>query len=446
MEGSRIYLGMSRASNRKNPSHTTRVARAASAANTTVNSKGVLHDPFIVMHAQINGAPARIYFVRTESGLEFAGWEEQKGVDDVMLNRAMLPIPLFSTPRYLEQSVLAFGTPAGESALEHRDLATEDELVAERFASLIIAQLRMGPNALPGGGALRSVNALMFNSYYTDTREPISNEQWENILHMALGLAVRYTPIFGDRGLRSATSIQDDACQVLGLDLPTFYAWENHFEIDVVAEQVFAGHEISEEDPLLPQAVKRLTSMLDAQIELMASRALGVLHTDMGASRRDEINLHWRTAMISALPNANDKVDCTRELIEELLKNGKRNLAGRGLALIVSNSELNKTSLSDDSLLPRWSEAEVASLISALMKSNMWDIVSHRSFRQHLTPEENKAINQLVYSANYTEAVEQLSRIDVTKVSPEDFWEAVDRTGLGDILETDAFTRMALHN
>ncbi len=445
--GSRTYLGMSQADVNhfhQFVSQSLGIVPYEIKPSDQVDHKKVSADSAIVMPTRVRGMTVLMYFVQTDNALVFAGWEKQEQIDDALINKNTFQIPSFDPARDFERSALGLGTPGGESAPEYKYPTVDEDVIAERFASLIIAQLKMGPDALAGGGSLRSLNALMFNGYHS--YETVSSGQWEDILHKALSLATRNTPIFNGNGLRSIIDIQNDVCRVLRIDPSTFYAWENHFGVDIVAEQIFTESERSIGGPQVPAILEQAISSLDRRIEIMAGASLGSPQKDLAINRKDEVTLHWHTAMLSALPNVEDKIALAKEFIAGHAQKGKKNLAGRALALIVSNTDLNGHASSDDSILMRWSEAQLGSLVGDLMKSEVWDIVSHRSFRQHLSPEQNKIVNSLIYSANYDQAMHEVGKIDVTKASVDEVFDAIRRTGMEEIIFNDIISRMGRYN
>jgi hypothetical protein len=90
----------------------------------------------------------------------------------------------------------------------------------------------------------------------------------------------------------------------------------------------------------------------------------------------------------------------------------------------------------------RWSKKQIDGLICRLMNSEVWDVVSHRSFRQHLTLNQNRFINGSVRKANFGDPVKALSEVDVMSISDEEFFNMVDEVG-GDVIWDDVFRRIS---
>lgn len=90
----------------------------------------------------------------------------------------------------------------------------------------------------------------------------------------------------------------------------------------------------------------------------------------------------------------------------------------------------------------RWSKKQVDGLISRLMNSEAWEVVSHRSLRQYLTPDQNRFINGSVRKANFGDPVKALNEVDVMSISDEEFFNMVDEVG-GDVVWDDVFRRIS---
>ena len=101
-----------------------------------------------------------------------------------------------------------------------------------------------------------------------------------------------------------------------------------------------------------------------------------------------------------------------------------------------------------ESFVPRWTEAEVRSLISSIMMSEIWELMANRSLRKYFDddPQTNRFLNDAVFDANFTKAKVDLNKIDVTRISDEEFWRAVEETGLEEIFFNNAIAKMAQYN
>ena len=61
--------------------------------------------------------------------------------------------------------------------------------------------------------------------------------------------------------------------------------------------------------------------------------------------------------------------------------------------------------------IPQWKKDEVKALVKELMHGDTWDVVSHRSFRKHLTPNENLSMNRIISEANYDITIQPLRSV-----------------------------------
>jgi hypothetical protein len=383
-----------------------------------------------------NGVTVRAHFISHEGKFIFAGSEQVRPTNTQ--NRIGTPHALWAPGLMSEERPLIrnFGTPGGgvpggETALEER-IPEEEAVVEETFVALLLEQLKMGPQSLESNQLWESFNSYLFTTRFAPITGFITREEWNSQLKTAMQLAVRYTPVIDENGMRSLTGIHQDAAKILGIDTDTFAQWEDHLDQESIARH------------LAPEGARpsgQLSSVLDKRIGIIASETFPVGNRETAIGMDQETDLQWAVARIAMIQSREKKLSTAQSLINSLNEQNMH-AAARFLALLVRHSEINELGVREDTLLAPWSKEDLNMLTSRLMNSQTWGIVSHRSFRQHLTPLENKQINRFVYSANYDSAVEKLNEVDVFEISDEEFWRLVDATGHGETLMEDALVRM----
>ncbi len=327
--------------------------------------------------------------------------------------------------------MLGVGT-GGEGALQLPLFEDQRVSVEERLALLVIEQLKRGPESLERDRMWELFNAYLYVHRRVDTAEKLTSEDWKGYIRSALRCAVRHTPTIGAEGVRSPIDVHRDAARILGLTPAAFDEWEEHFGQEGIAEMLFAEGVVT---PLMTSGAsikQRLLEGLDVQIGVCANAVLGRGEQDFAITRPQEMDLQWSVARISMIESADARIRAGA-LLAASLGRTNRAAAGRFLALVAKHSSLNDHPPAASPLSPRWSKAEFGALVERLATAETVEVVTHRSFRRYLTPEQNAFVNEAVYTANYTRAVERMNAIDVMEVSDEEFWEAVDETGTYDI-------------
>jgi hypothetical protein len=384
-----------------------------------------------------NGTTVRAHYVNHNGEFIFAGWEQVHPTNTQ--NGLGTPHGLWAPGLMSEERPLIrnFGTPGGgvpggETALEER-LPEEETTVEEAFVALLLEQLKMGPQSLKSDQLWESFNSFLFTTRLAPVFGFITGEEeWNSHLKTALQLAIRYTPVINENGMRSLSDIQRDAAEILGIDVDKFAQWEDRLDQESIAKH------------LAPEGTRpqgQLPNILNKRIGIIASEKFPIGNRETAIGMDQETDLQWAEARIAMIRSREKKLDTALSLINSLNEQNMH-LAARFLALAVKHSEINELGVREDSLLAPWSKTDLGTLVSKLMNSQTWGIVSHRSFRQYLSPIENKQINRFVYSANYESAVEKLNAVDVFEISDEEFWRLVDATGHGETLMEDAIVRM----
>lgn len=315
------------------------------------------------------------------------------------------------------------------------------------FPSLIIEQFQEGPNPLSTKQILKQLNDFLFKNDYTDKRRIVTPAKWRKVLRKALGLVVRSVPVFDDKGLRTMSAIRDDAASIIGIKPKALSSWERHLDADIIDDQIFEESINFKHDSLEGMILEHMELGLKRRIQLLAKDVVRASHIDPSMGLTGDTNLQWGIATVSALEEANKKVKAAIEFLLSIKKTNK-NAACRGIALIIRHSYLSKRRKPKDALFDRWSEAEIRSLITAVMLSDIWEIMGHRALRKHFEeePEINRFLNEAIFSANYAKAMNDLNKIDVTNITEEEFWSALEQTEVAEIIFSNALARMSQNN
>lgn len=315
-----------------------RISRPASAG--TDGRRETPGKSHVVMNATVGDIPVRRHYVEHDGRHVFAGWEG-----------AATPLPVAQTQVAPHEHwthiwmakegarVLGLGMPGGETAFRPTPGELQGRELEARFVSLIISQLGMGPESLTDPSILDS-----FNKYLAKEKgigDPLSEKEWGAYLSDALRFAVRYTPIFGESGIRAITEVKDDAARVLRVERERFYEWEDHFGMEMISEHLFEGE--SSEFLALPDSNvrRRLYLALSDGLAMRAGITLD-MPTEAGVSHADETKMQWEVAIASMIEDPAVKARVIKERIAFLMNDGKTELAGRMLALIVGHSEVGE--------------------------------------------------------------------------------------------------------
>lgn len=318
------------------------------------------------------------------------------------------------------QRIVDPGMPDGDDMLSLAD--SVDAVVGEELIPRIMKQLKAGPEALSNDDFRREVNGMLPEGY-----EPIGRETWVALLQETLLVAIRQIRPFGDDCLRRAEQIYGDAAMLLQLAdkreaaVKLLAAWETHFGMHALAENLA--------DPDVSSLGKPLDLHEDfvRAIKLHLVERASALFARVGygdtARYSFETRVQWAVARHSAIPDDEHKVRRTASFIVDLAKKN-RIAAGRMLALIVRHSALSRNrAQKKNPLVPQWQSDELRQLVKAVMEEAP-RVVNDCSLREHLTDWEKKALNNLIYKANYGDIMTKLSRMGSDRPI-EDYIDAI---------------------
>lgn len=369
----------------------------------------------LLVDVKFGDQPVREYYVEHDGRVVFAGFEPMHSGQaltpvDVLTIAPMLP---WMQPAGLP-GTFALGQPGGEGAYKYPSDEVRGPSVEERLMAHVMEQLAAGSVSLETGDVLDAVNALLAFHAAAGAADAIERDEWEFLLQLSLRFAVGAQPVFDAAGARGAAAIRENAASVLGISAESFDVWENHFGVESISDQIFFGLEDLAVEQDSKPIVQDLALQLKGQIAIAANIARTHVAPHAAIGQAEELVLQWRLAGVAIIPGRADQM---RAMLATLTSFKRRNvhLAGRALALIFANSELNGRPAAEEPLFKRSSKATMQKLITKLMGSDAWDMVSHRSFRMHLTPEGNAAVNAMIEHANYDSAVERIGRIDVAE-------------------------------
>jgi hypothetical protein len=424
-----------------------------SSHNTVVSTFSVSPGLAGTTNISVTAAPrggdrsAEVHFIESGGRIEFAGIEHGRSMGATHPLPSALPIPTFSPAGILRDGMVepGHGLP-GRSPYERDDSGESEAELEERITSLVLDQLRKGPDSSSAASSLTQLNNYLVNNGFAAKGRAITPAAWIRMIRRALGLVVRSVPLFDADGLRTVEAIRHDAAAIADMDPSTLKAWEGAFDTDFVSEQLFRIAEASDES-VEADITERLETGLRKRVPTMARSAVSSDFIDPAIGLAGEANLQWGIGVISAMEGIELKVRAAMDFLSSVHRKNPK-AAGKGMALIIRHSGVTKRDLAEQSLFDRWTEAEVRSLIASIMRSEMWEIMSQRAMRTHFSdePHVNAFLNEVIFSANYTKAIEDLNRIDVTRVSDEVFWDAVEKTGAEETLMDTVIARMAQFN
>lgn len=389
----------------------------------------------------------KVHFIESDGRVEFAGAERGSSMGATQPLPTALPIPTFSPAGILRDGMVEPGHGLPGRAPHERDGSDESEAeLEEQLASLVLDQLKVGPDSSKAASMLTRLNNYLVNNGFATRGQVVTPAAWIRMVRRALGFVVRSVPIFDAEGLRSVQAIGHDAAATAGMDFTTFRAWEGAFDTDFLSEQLFRTPGISD-DSVEAGVTQRLESGLRKRLPAIARATVSSDFVDPAIGLAGEANLQWGIGVISAMEGVELKVRAAMDFLFSVYKKNPK-AAGKGMALIIRHSTVTERDIVEQPLFERWSEAEVRSLIGSIMRSDMWEIMSQRAMRAHFSdePHVNAFFNEAIFNANYSRAIEDLNRIDVTRVSDEVFWNAVEQTGAEETLIDAAIARMAHFN
>ncbi len=382
-------------------------------------------------------------------GFVFSGAQRGNAMGASAMGQMPTPVPTFGPMGGIRDGLFEPGAvegPNGDSmamiAREDIDLDLEDKV-----ATFMIEQLKKGPEPKETVRILKQLNGYLYNNDYTEEKRSIKPSKWMEMIHRSLALLVRSIPIFDDKGPRSAKAIKKDAATVIGMMQTTFSTWESHFDVDLVDEQLVHEFEEVDGEDFEETVVGHLDFGLRKRIPALAKQVLSKAHVDPSLGIAGEANLQWGLAVVCSKKESENKIKAAVDYLVGVNKSNK-NAACKGIALLIKHSDMAKGRKSRGSLIKRWSELEVRELIKQVMMSDLWEVMGHRALRAHFEDdlEINRFLNEAVFDANYAKAIHDLNKIDIGKVSDEEFWNAVDGTGVEEIIMNNVLARMSNHN
>jgi len=395
---------------------------------------------------------AKVHLIEHSGGVEFAGIECGRSMAASDARSLPLPVPTFLPNGLTQNRAQHEGAPGREAPTDTFDSEESVSEFRERLASFMIEQLKEGPTPTATNRILKQLNAYLSFSPHLNSKRPVTPPMWSRMVRLALGEAVRTVPIFDREGLREGLSIKHDVAAILGMELPTFQRWENIFETDLLTDQLSDDDAVPAGESFESDLTGHLLSGLERRLPSLAKQTLESDYVDPSIGLEGEANLQWGIAVASSIGNPKreaeeNKVEATLGYLKDVMKHNAA-AAGKGMALILKHSDTIRNAMREEPFVPRWAEAEIRSLISSIMVSEIWELMAERSFRKHFdeSPEINRFLNEAIFEANYSRAMDELGRIDVTKVSDKEFWGAVEKTGLAEVIFNDALMRMAKFN
>lgn len=403
---------------------------------------------------------ARVHLIEHSGGIEFAGIEGGKALGASNARSLPLPVPTFLPNGLIQNRAQTQGAPGRDAPTDTLDSEESVSEFRERLTSFMIEQLKEGPTPTATNRILKQLNAYLSFSPHLNSKRPVTPSMWSQMVRRALSEAIRVVPIFDEKGLRQANSIKYDVAAILGMEPTAFHRWENIFETDLLTDQLSDEHAAPTGESFEADLTGHLLSGLKKRLPSMAKQTLDPDHIDPSIGLEGEANLQWGIAVASSIENSKrkaeeeaeekakkSKVEATLGYLKDVMKHNPA-AAGKGVALILKHSDIIRSIMYEEPFVPRWEEAEIRSLINSIMTSEIWELMANRSLRKHFDddPQTNRFLNDAVFEANFTRAEEKLNEIDVTKVSPKEFWKAVEETGLEEIFFNNAIAKMAQYN
>jgi hypothetical protein len=389
--------------------------------------------------ADFGGMPTVRFMRANDRGEDvFVGWQER---DFQAFYGAPVESHAEAEGRYEEEGgrIFGLGMPGGETAYKQSGDEEPYAAISEGFFAIVTSQLAMGPDALRDQKFLDAANNYLARELPFSFTRPLTMDEWRGYVSHALAQAVAYSPIFDDGGARTVGAIVADAASLVGIDAAQFQAWEEALGLDSVFSRLIGdfGPQIVGTDEFRQMLVDSMDDMIGA---IAGVRFGGQTQTIADYAYRAEGQ--WALAA-GLMLEGEAKLSAVHDLVRDLMKARKKHVAGYILAMAFKHSALNELPNDGDEFLPRLSEAEWRALARILMVGDTWSMASHRAFRMHLSLRENETMNAVIAEANYQNSIAELHAIDVTTASDEEFWAAVDRTGVPEDILDFAISKMA---
>lgn len=389
----------------------------------------------IIVDTAIAGVPVELSFIRDGGGYIFGGWQDLLPSSKALVSGVERGT-LAETYQDGRTPVLGLGRAGGEP---HSSPQTIEARIEMQFVSLVMSQFSMEPSAQNIGRTLDAFNSVILRYSFPGFEKKITLEEWTGYLRETLKAAYSSSPAINEGGIRSNRAIQSDAAHILNIKRPLLTGWEVFLKAEDTTAQLLAGDKMSQKGAD-SGAQKRLLEALDKH---MVGRAQGILdfptsEFTFGIGR--ELKLEWQAARISAVKDSIEKIDRTVKQIEAFLSKDEIKMAGRFLALIFMNSDVNELPSAKDPIAPRWSESEVRSLLKVLCSNGTSAVVGHRWFRQYLSVRENRMVNLAIQGIDTEMTFSNIAQLNIDEASDAEFWAAVDNEP--NLLNT-AIARMA---
>jgi len=359
----------------------------------------------IAIPARRGDTMVREYVYRSPRGDVFAGWEQRSSQAQMRPSPATYALPAPLSHIVQSGSVMGLGNAGGEILPDIE--SEEDALVAA-----IIEQLQQGPASLNADSPLAPG------------------------IHHALYFALLHAPLMDDRGARTIPAIYADAAEMLSIDMTIFARWEEFFRTDDMLAAIARDPKIFSRS--LPPLGGGIRQKLEEFVGVQASRLFGGWNEINALTHDQEMVLQWLAVRLSNLDPETRIEDAASHISNLHRQNFKA--ATRLLAMIIKNSTLNETRPQSDAVVKRWNEKQVVRLMKRLMDHGLDDVVSHRSFRAHLTEGENKLINQGVPQSTLGWRYDHMRNTDIDNDAR--FNAELDRIDSDGELQDEAIRRM----
>jgi hypothetical protein len=384
-----------------------------------------------------------MHFERNVGGMHFAGISRNDpAVPQDVPNAAPMPVPTFFPGGGIAEGMFDAPSVSGGTSFGFTD---EEEMrldLENMLADLALEQIRQGPESKVTNRLIKRANAFLLENEHTEKPREITPARWKKLMGRAISMAVRSVPLYDDKGVRTKLTIQKDVIAVVGMGPNTLLAWERHLGIDLIENELSSKAKDDED-----RIENRMITGLRKRLPALAKLRLTPSFIDPALGIDGEANLQWGIASVSSIEDAEKKTDAMLSYLRTVFASNK-NAACKGIALVLKHANIAGHRKANDRIFPRWTEPEVTTLIKEVMLSELWEIMGHRALREHFTddPGMNGFINEAIFSANYAKAMRELDKIDVTEVPEEEFWKAVEDTGVEEIILENMYARMGHHH
>ena len=381
----------------------------------------------IVVSSRIGDVAYDRHFVFIEGRAVFAGFERADA------SAQALEAPRAEFDKFQSQMrsdgvmVMGLGQAGGESSFGRQPLPIDDPEVVDRLATLVTSQIAAGPESLAKGDRLAQFNAFVRARLSNGSSAPHTAEEWDAYIKRALVMGVALALPFDEMGARRLSDVEADASRILGIDPAKLSRWESHFDLDIAGGLLKDEKLTPTADSKTPKG--RLEAAFARYMIALAEERLGLHSYGANYGHADESQMQWQLARAGMKPEFAARVDAASGLIAELKLDGRMSAACRALAYVFRSSELDKSVRRKGTIVGRWSEREVRSIISSLMNDSTWEVVGERAFRRYLSESENDYVNRLVETANVDGVMERVRNIDLTEADEDEIWHAIDESG-----------------